>query len=190
MVTVAAMHAGTLSRVDAARSLASRLLADLPDRWAHTVGAARRAEAVALTLPGAERDILLVAAWLHDVGHSSMARVSGFGSLDGADYLAGRGWPPRITSLVAHHSGADFVARACGRYDALDRYPEERSELADALTYVDQTTGPRGERLTVQERIAESIARHGADSAQARAQSVRGPYLIAAVGRVERRLRG
>jgi hypothetical protein len=182
------MHAGTLSRVDAARSLAARLLVDTPDRWQHTIGVAHRAQEVAPTLPPAERDILLVAAWLHDIGSSSMARATGFAPVDGADYLAGRGWPPRITSLVAHHSGADFLARAAGWYVALDRYPEERSELADALTFADQTTGPHGERVTVQARLAESLARHGAGSAYALAHPVCGPYLIATVARVERRL--
>jgi hypothetical protein len=93
-----------------------------------------------------------------------------------------------VAALVAHHSGADFTARAQGLHGVLRGYPHERSAVCDALTYADQTTGPTGERLPIQLRMAEMLARHGPDSAQAQVHHVRGPYLLAVAGRVERRL--
>ena len=72
----------------------------------------------------------------------------------------------------------------------LARYPREESPVADALAYADQTTGPTGDRVTVEERLAEVLVRHGPGSAHARAHRLRGPYLLEVGERVERRLRG
>jgi hypothetical protein len=56
------------------------------------------------------------------------------------------------------------------------------------LIYADQTTSPTGNPCTVEERMTEMLARHGPTSAQARVHPARGPYLLAAVARVEQRL--
>ena len=178
----------TLTRLDAARTLAGHLLADLPDRWRHTIGVAERAAELAVTVPEDAREVLLAAAWLHDIGYAPAVQDTGFHPLDGARYLDERGWPVRIASLVAHHSGAEFVARALGLAEALAGYPDERSAVTDALSYADQTTGPRGQRVPIRERLAETLARHGPDSVQSTVEHVRVPYLLAAAARVEGRL--
>jgi uncharacterized domain HDIG len=180
----------THPRVRVARALAESLLAELPDRWAHTVGVARRAEELAGTVDPADRVVLVVAAWLHDIGYGGAVADTGFHPLDGARYLEWHGWPRRVTALVAHHSGAEFLARAQGLDAELARYPREESPVADALAYADQTTGPTGDRVTVEERLAEVLVRHGPGSAHARAHRLRGPYLLEVGERVERRLRG
>lgn len=176
-------------RVRVARALAETLLEDLPQRWAHTIGVARRAEELAVTVDPADRIVLVIAAWLHDVGYGEAVVDTGFHPLDGARHLERRGWPSRIVALVAHHSGAEFLARTHGLSEALGRYPREESPVADALAYADQTTGPTGEPMTIEARLAEALSRHGADSAHARVRPVREPYLLAVAERVERRLR-
>lgn len=135
-----------------------------------------------------QHDTLLVAAWLHDIGYSPAVTKTGFHPLDGAVYLDHHGWPGRIAALVAHHSGADFLARAHGLQAALDRYPSERSPIADTLTYADQTTGPSGQRLPIRARMAEMLARHGPESAQAQVHHLREPHLLAVAQRVRQRL--
>jgi hypothetical protein len=90
---------------------------------------------------------------------------------------------------VAHHSGAWLMAREWGLAGELAAYPDEASAVSDALTYADQTTGFRGERLSIEARIADMLRRHGPGSPNARAHRLRGPLLLAAAGRVERRLR-
>jgi hypothetical protein len=162
------------SRIVAARTLAELALHPDPDRWWHTIGVVQRAEELTATVPPIERDVLLVTAWVHDIGHSPFARVTGLAPLDGATFLEARGWPPRVTSLVAHHRGAEALARAAGLSGQLWRYPVEESPLADALTYADQTTGPTGERVS----IADSLA--GAPHPR---------EVLAAAQRVEQRLR-
>ena len=176
--------------IEDARALAAGLLADLPDRWAHTVTVAAQARAVRGTVEPADRELLVAAAWLHDVGYSGAARDSGFHQLDGARLLDRCGYPLRLTALVAHHSGASFVARAAQFGPELSRYPDEASVVTDALLYADQTTGPHGEVWPASVRIEESLRRHGPESANVKAAAERSAYLAEAVARVQARLVG
>lgn len=182
------MH-GTVyaTRVDHARRVAQAALADLPERWQHSAGVAGRAAELAAAL-GEDPDVLVAAAWLHDIGYAEVARDTGFHPLDGARYLDALGWPSRVSALVAHHSGACYVAEVRGLGDALGGYPRERSPLADALTYADQTVGPAGRPMPVKQRISDMLRRHGPRSPNAAAHRLRGPYLLALAHRVEYRL--
>lgn len=180
---------GPVEGVRHARDLAQRLLTDLPERWRHTIGVARRAEQVAGTVgPRGEGDVLLAAAWLHDIGYAAALHDTGFHPLDGARHLEAAGWPSRIVGLVAHHSAARFVAQAQGLGDQLARFAREDSPVSDALIYADQTAGPHGRAMTVEQRLAEMLHRHGPGSAHAAVHAERAPVLCAAVHRVEQRL--
>ena len=173
-----------------ARDLAGTLLADNPERWLHTAGVARRAEELAAAVdPGDDPQLLLAAAWLHDIGYATAALDTGFHPLDGGRYLRRHQWDDRLAALVAHHSGARFVADERGLGPALAAFPNESSGLADALTYADQTVGPYGHRLTLDQRLDDMLRRHGPRSPNARAYHRRAPYLRAVAARVETRLR-
>jgi len=180
-VTVSIDHSDLIAD---ARRTARRLLGVGSDRWRHTVGVARRAGELATSLP-VDPDPLVAAAWLHDIGYAEALAVTGFHPLDGARYLAERGWPTRIVGLVAQHSGARYVAAARGLADALSRYPGEAGLTSDLLTYADQTVGPIGQPLTVRERNAEMLCRHGPDSDNARVNGERLAFLEAVAVRVE-----
>lgn len=175
-------------RVRVAEALAEVLLRDLPERLEHTRGVAERATELGVTVPPEQRDLLVAAAWLHDIGYSREVKVTGFHPLDGADHLDGQGWPRRLSGLVAHHSGAVFLAPLYGLADRLAGYPDERDALSDALTYADQTVGPHGQRMTLDERMTDMLARHGAQSPNARVHHQREPYLRAVAARVRPRL--
>lgn len=184
------MAIGTFAKVHvgAARRLAETLLPSLPERWWHTVGVAGRAVEICHVVPVDDRPALVAAAWLHDVGYAPDAVDTGFHPLDGARLLAARGWPARVCALVAHHSGARFVADRNGLAVELSGFPVELSSVSDALTYADQTTGPRGERMPITQRIGDMLRRHGPDSVNARVHHLREPYLLAVAHRVERLL--
>lgn len=175
-------------RVDEARDLARELLKDLPERWAHTVGVAEYAERLIPVIGDDDPELLVSAAWLHDIGYSAALVDTGFHPVDGARHLRARRCPHRLTGLVAHHSGACFVAQARGLADALAEFPREESALADALTYADQSVGPHGKRMSVGDRIADMLRRHGPASTHAAVQQARGPHLLAVAARVEGRL--
>ncbi len=168
----------------AARVLAQSLLGDLGNRWLHTKGVAQRAAGLAAPL-GIDADLLTAAAWLHDVGYAAETVTTGFHPLDGADHLTRAGWPVRVAGLVAYHSGARFVAAARGLSELLAAYPDERTVLADALTYADQTVGPSGLRVDPASRYVEMLERHGPCSWNARVDVDRGPYLRGIAHRIE-----
>jgi len=184
----AAAPAGAGLLVSAARELATWTLSEVGQRLPHSRGVAAQAEKLAGTVSQQERQLLVAAAWLHDVGYAPAARTTGFHALDGAIFLAASGWSPRLCGLVAYHSGAVFAARELGLTDELGRFIHEESAVSDALTYADQTTGPDGRPVTLAERMAEMLARHGSSSVQARVHGDREPYLLAVASRVEHRL--
>jgi hypothetical protein len=153
-----------------ARDLAQILLARTQERWRHTIGVGRRAEDVARIRDAAEdREILVAAAWVHDIGYSEQLYDTGFHPLDGARYLQRHGWLPRLAGLVAHHSEASSVAGVRGLTGELDRFPREDSLVADALTYADQMVRPDGRSMTFEQRQADMLNRHGPSSLNATA---------------------
>jgi hypothetical protein len=180
---------GPTGDVHRARDLAQRLLAGLPERWRHTIGVARQAERVAGTAGSRrEGEILLAAAWLHDIGYAAGLSDTGFHPIDGARHLQAARWPSRIAGLVAHHSAAWCVAEVRGLADEIARFPREDSPVSDALIYADQTVGPNGRVMSVEQRLADMLHRHGPDSPNAAAHPQRAPLLRAAADRVQRRL--
>lgn len=173
--------------VDEARDLAWVFLHRNLPRWSHVEAAGRRAEELSPSVSPGERDLLVAAAWLHDIGYSEPLRHTGFHPLDGARYLEYAGHR-RIADLVAHHSGARFVAEVRGLESELEPYAFEESPVTDALTYADQSVGPRGQRLSVAQRLADTVRRHGPTAPNSVVRHLREPYVLAAAERVERRL--
>lgn len=165
-------------------------MADLPERWRHSVGVAQQSQHVVEAVDdAAEGEVLVAAAWLHDIGYVPALRETGFHPLDGGLYLRARQWPQRIAGQVAHHSQAWCVADFRGLADRLDEFPREHSPVSDALTYADQTVGPNGRRMSFEQRLQDMLRRHGPDSPNAAVHAERAPRLRAAVNRVEQRLR-
>jgi hypothetical protein len=93
--------------------------------------------------------------------------------------------------LVANHSCATYEADERGVGDELRReFPGAESPLVDALWYADMTTGPDGQDLSVQARLAEVRERYGPDHLVTRFWQSAEPAVVAAVRRTEERLRG
>ncbi|GIE75361.1 metal-dependent phosphohydrolase, HD subdomain protein [Actinoplanes philippinensis] len=172
------------SRAVLARSVAASLIGDSGNRWKHTAGVAERAAELAARLD-LDPDVLVAAAWLHDIGYAEPIALTGFHPLDGAVHLSAEGWPARIAGLVAYHSGARFVGAARGFGEQLAAFPDERSLMADALTYADQTVGPAGARVDTETRYTEMLHRQGPCSWNAKVGAARRPHLRAIAARVE-----
>lgn len=165
-----------------AREIARDALAEvLPRRWAHTQSVAAQARAVGSVL-GWDTDLIETAAWLHDIGYASTLAVTGFHPLDGARYLRDKqDATPAVCALVAHHSGAMAEAAERGLSEPLlAEFPvdDASGEQVIALTYCDFTTGPGGERLSPEERVAEILSRYGPDSLVHRAVQASAPHLL------------
>ncbi len=156
--------------VDDASHLARRLLAETrPRRWRHVQAVAHQAENL-VSSPAIDGDVLVSAAWLHDIGYAPDLVETGFHPLDGARFLRGIRTDNRLVRLVAHHSCAVHEARVRGLAGVLlAEFEPEQSATYDALVYCDLTTGPDGESLTYAARIDEIRQRYGPDHEVTRA---------------------
>ena len=168
--------------------LARRLLAGLSDRWDHTREVAARAQSVAAALANEDRELLLDAAWLHDIGYSPAVSRTGFHPLDGARYLLSIGASIDLVGAVAHHSCARFEAEERGLETELEAFPAPSGAVMDALAHADMTSGPTGHTVTVEDRLAEILERYGPDDPVHRAISRARIDLMTAVRRTEIRL--
>ncbi|MFF0818334.1 HD domain-containing protein [Rhodococcus sp. NPDC003318] len=188
-MTAGSTPAASSSIVTAAESLTHRLLDENRGRLHHCAGVAARARALTPTVAPDEGEILVAAAWLHDIGYSTRVRESGFHPLDGARYLRRHHWPALVCDLVAHHSGSRFVAVILDLTGALAEFTHREDALSDALTVADKTTGPDGAEIDLDARMRGMLSRHDPASPTARAHGEREPYFRAAFDRVEHRLK-
>ena len=173
-----------------AENTARRILkASLPRRWAHTQQVAAAARTLAPVL-GRDADLVTAAAWLHDIGYAPALGGTGFHPLDGARHLRDTEHAAGILCrLVAHHSCAQIEAEERGiGADLVREFHPAPPALADAVIYCDMTTGPDGQRLPVEQRLAEILARYGPSDLVSRSITRSAPLLTAAVTRVTQQL--
>ena len=122
----------------------------------------RRADLPWLTPGMADR--LELAALLHDVGRAIDPGNSEPHGFVGARFLGACGLDD-VARLVAHHSGAQLEAAARGMTD-LDRWITIEPDLLHVLTFLDRTTSPSGERVSLAQRRDDIAVRYGANSRQ------------------------
>jgi hypothetical protein len=95
----------------------------------------------------------------------------------------------RLARLVACHSSARWEAEALGLAGELAAFPREDSATADALTYCDMTTSPTGQRITLDDRLAEIAERYGAEHLVVRCLQRAHDHLAGTVQRTQERMR-
>jgi hypothetical protein len=139
---------------------------------------------------GLQPDLLVAAAWLHDVGYAPELAETGFHPLDGARHLRKSGVDERVVSLVAHHSCAKFEAALRGMREMFeDEFPAPAPEYEDALCYCDMTNGPGGDPVDAAGRLDEIQLRYGPEHVVTRFVDDARPEILASVNRVEEKLR-
>jgi HD domain len=179
-----------VGQVEWARELARSLLEEpLPRRWAHTQGVATQAETLRPIL-GNDADLLVAAAWLHDIGYSPDLVKTGFHPLDGARYLRDTHRAnPGLCNLVARHTYAIIEAEERGLANELNHeFASVRVGLTQALVYCDMTTAPDGSNVSINDRLAEIYGRYGDSHVVSKAIRRAETGLRASVMIVERRL--
>jgi putative nucleotidyltransferase with HDIG domain len=133
-----------------------------PDRRAHSLEVGRKAASVAGLVEDGLRQEFEVAAVLHDIGYAYTE--TDFHALDGARFLARHGFSRAVCHPVVHHSASTLEAEERGIdlavYDefAVDRDLGQAHQL---LWWADMTTGPRGDTVTVEDRVDEICSRYG-----------------------------
>ncbi len=169
------------------RRLAESCIGAASDRWLHVKGVAELAMQLRDKDLGLS-DAVVAAAWLHDVGYAPDLVETGFHPIDGARWLRMEGVPEGIVALVAYHSGARFEAEERGLGVELDEFPEPDPDQLDMLTLVDMAVGPTGERVSVESRLDEILARYPADDPVHRAVMRSRSSLIQSAERAAERL--
>lgn len=167
--------------VNEARAIAEAALVPLPRRLRHVQCVA--AVAAGLPLSTAERESVLAAAWLHDIGYAPGWAATGFHPVDGARRLLQLGWPAAVASLVAYHSGAEWEARERHLEAELAEVARPDPRLLDFVTFADMTSSPDGERVFVEQRIADILGRYPESDPVHRAVTESAPELTSAVRR-------
>jgi len=168
---------------DWAEQLAHTRLAALDRRWRHVQGVAEQARRAVGIVDDPE--LLVSAAWLHDVGYAPELVQTGCHAIDGARFLSANGAPERLCALGAHHSCARIEARNRGL--VID-WEDESTSLRDALWWADITTTPTGGQVEARHRIEEVLERYGSEHVVARSVAEARPTLLGAVDRTEERL--
>lgn len=174
-----------------ANRLAERLLGDaLPDRFSHVQSTSAQADSqLSGSLTNGTLELVAVSGVLHDIGYSSEIAEVGFHPLDGARFLRSEGWDESVVNLVANHSCAEIEADLRGLGDDLrSEFPKDQSLPHDELCFCDMTTGPKGQLMTVDERLADINSRYGPDSIVQRFIESAGLELRASVSRVQARI--
>ena len=169
-----------------ASAQAQRLLEPLGRRWLHSLAVGRQAERLSGSFDEVRGDQLVAAAYLHDIGYAPELLVTDFHPIDGALWLDGL-VDPQVVSLVGHHSCAWVEADMRGLGPQLMDIPRPDLELLDALTYCDMTSGPDGQRMTLDERLAEIVQRYGPGHLVTESIQAATRHLRAAVARAEQR---
>ena len=163
---------------------AEALLGSLERRWCHTEAVAAVARSVTPCFEGVDGDVLVAAAYLHDIGYSPGLVVTGFHALDGARYLREAG-EERLAGLVAYHTGSVYEARLRRLGQELGEFDDERSGVSAALSYCDLVTGPDGQWVTPEARLSDVEKRHGEASLVVEGLRAAWPDLMAQVAEIE-----
>ncbi|WP_167402560.1 HD domain-containing protein [Micromonospora viridifaciens] len=180
-------HVALLS-LEAAEVAERHLSAALPRRWRHVQAVAAKARRLS-PLVGPDSDLLVASAWLHDVGYAPGIIETGFHSLDGARWALQNGFNERLASLIAYHSCAEYEANERGLGEVLaSEFSYEESPTSDALWFADMTTGPDGQNLAVEDRLAEIRERYGPEHLVTRLWHRTEPALMASIRRTQARM--
>jgi HD superfamily phosphodiesterase len=168
---------------DWAEDHAKDLLRPLGRRWEHAQAVADVARDLAGGLTSEDADVLVAAAYLHDLGYARELAVTRFHPLDGARHLRALGYE-RLAGLVAHHTRARHEARLRGLESELADFNDEDNLVSAALAYCDLTTGPSGELMTPEQRLTDVETRYGPGSPVTRGLRAAWPELAAVVEQV------
>lgn len=167
------------------RRLAHASLDAGSNRWEHVCGVAAAAERIIAASRLSE--VVVGAAWLHDVGYTTSVQQTGLHALDGARMIEALGAPADLVALVAYHSGAEYEAAERGLDAELRRYARPQQTSLDALTLADLTTGPTGARVSLPDRLAEILDRYPPTDPVHRAVLRSRDYLAACAARARSR---
>lgn len=154
---------------DSAKNVLFHLLRNQDNRLKHTLTVVKNCESIAeyLKLDKDKKDLLLISAYLHDIGYSEDIAKTGFHPYDGYQYLKDNFWSHNICQLVLRHSEASSLPHPEG-ISLKDVYSGSLKEdlylLYKILTVADMTSEFDGKVTTVESRYLGIMNRYGIES--------------------------
>lgn len=147
-----------------AESLVAFIKKDFPEAKAKHILKMAELAAQIPDLPPTDRQTLVYACLLHDIGYHPALVETGFHPFDGAKLLNEAG-EPELAAIVACHSSAQEEAAERG----LPPPALIHSTPSYLLAYLDWHVGSHGKIFLLDERLTDILNRHGADSIVGRA---------------------
>lgn len=119
----------------------------------------------ALNIQGEQRDLICIAAILHDIGLSHEIRKHNFPPIDAFLYLKEKNWDKFILNVILHHSKSKYLAERT-RPDLVHFYrrnplPTSAVVGSKIVTMANFRVNGMGERITAQKRIREIKEKYG-----------------------------
>jgi putative nucleotidyltransferase with HDIG domain len=139
------------------------------NRYHHILGVVRHMQTILprLGLEQETKELLIQSAYLHDVGYSQQLNQYNFHPLDGAVFAQQAGFPKPVIAAVLFHSEAIETVEE-SRNDLLPIYSLNQKLLdeqdwlfIDLVTYCDVQTSPKGEKVSLDERVRDVVERYG-----------------------------
>ncbi len=159
----------------------------LPRRWSHVKGYTEFAREIARYFVP-DDDLLVACGALAAVGFAPQHAKLGYGPVDSAHLLQSLQVPIRAIALAINYDAVAIEAEVRGFSAYLAAFPDERSVVRDAVWYCDLRVGPDGQRMTLEERLAEIAIRYGDDPPMAQYLVRARDELYGAVERTEAHL--
>jgi hypothetical protein len=139
----------------AAEALASRLLSFLPVRLTHSSAAAGQARRVASTVPDGDRELLIAAAVLHDIGYSAPLIDTRVSSPRWNEPSDAHGWTGQVGGPGRTSLRSSSARTGRGRRGLACRVRQRGIRRSDALIYADMTASPDGRQVDVRARLTD-----------------------------------
>jgi hypothetical protein len=165
----------------------AKLETTVPRRWSHVAGVIELAREI-VDVAGTDGELLVAAAAAHDIGHAPDLVRTGFVALDGVEYLRTVNAPQPLLNLVAHYFASGIEGELRGYTEQYALLPDEPTPVRDALWYCDLRVGPDGDRVEIDQRIAELWARYERDDIAMRWWALAESPLRDAVARTQSRI--
>lgn len=158
-----------INTVESAKGLCYAKLEKNPDILNHTLGVVHNCRNLIKvhSLSKQDAELLLTAAYLHDIGHSEDINVTGFYQFDAYKHLLFSGWDLEVCSLVLHHSEARYYPHQKDPeiQSAFKKaLPKRLEEVYKLLNLADMTSNSRGEHVSFKERFLDIKNNYGANN--------------------------
>lgn len=155
--------------IETAIDLVDSFLSDTTTKYEHTYGVysnvLKNIRKYCNHITFSEKNHLIQASLLHDLGYSDRLNKVDFHPVDGFNYLKESGFDDTVYKLVLYHSYSDVLCMqtrpSLYHYYIENTLTSKEKELLDILSLSDFTSDVEGTPVSLRERLEGILERHG-----------------------------